>query len=370
MRSDITRHLLLYCFLLVGFIFPSNLVAQKLRYPVPAPKGYICYQASEKITVDGKLSESEWAKAEWTDFFLDIIGPEGEPPLQQTRLKMLWDSNYFYFAVEMMEEHIWAKLTERDAVIYYDNDFEIFVDPDGDNHRYFELEINAFNTVWDLFLKRPYRDTTRVDNGFDMPNLLTAVKIYGTLNDPSDTDEKWTIEIAIPWKDIVEYMPGNRLPQNQQKWRINFSRVQWQTDTNNGIYEKKRQENGKLVPEYNWVWSPQWTINMHQPEFWGQVQFSTNQVGEKEVDFMEDMDFDLKMALMEIYQTQRVFFSENGHFTDKLDKLPLSKYTIEKFGDLIQIKVNGNSFKAQANGLKAIWKIDNKSHLTFQDYIH
>ena len=34
---------------------------------------------------------------------------------------------------------------------------QIFLDPDGDNHNYYEIEINALGTVWDLFLARPYR---------------------------------------------------------------------------------------------------------------------------------------------------------------------------------------------------------------------
>jgi hypothetical protein len=28
-------------------------------------------------------------------------------------------------------------------------------------------------------------------------------------------------------------------------------------------------------PGYNFVWSPQWQVQMHQPETWGYVQFST-----------------------------------------------------------------------------------------------
>ena len=63
---------------------------------------------------------------------------------------MLWDDEYFYFAAELIEDQIWATLTERDSVIFYDNDFEIFIDPDGDSHQYYEFEINALNTVWDL----------------------------------------------------------------------------------------------------------------------------------------------------------------------------------------------------------------------------
>ena len=56
---------------------------------------------------------------------------------------MLWDDEYFYVAAELEEPDIWATLTERDAVIFYDNDFEIFIDPDGDSHEYYEFEMNA-----------------------------------------------------------------------------------------------------------------------------------------------------------------------------------------------------------------------------------
>ena len=33
----------------------------------------------------------------------------------------------------------WASLTLHDSVIFKDNDFEIFIDPDGDNHNYYEV---------------------------------------------------------------------------------------------------------------------------------------------------------------------------------------------------------------------------------------
>ena len=44
---------------------------------------------------------------------------------------------------------------KRDAVIYRDNDFEVFIDPDGDTHLYYEFEINAHGTEWDLLLASP-----------------------------------------------------------------------------------------------------------------------------------------------------------------------------------------------------------------------
>ena len=56
---------------------------------------------------------------------------------------MLWDDQFFYVGAELEEPHVWATLTERDSVIFHDNDFEVFIDPDGDTHLYYELEMNA-----------------------------------------------------------------------------------------------------------------------------------------------------------------------------------------------------------------------------------
>ena len=48
---------------------------------------------------------------------------------------MLWDDTYFYVAAHLEEPHVWGTLTKHDTVIFQDNDFEIFIDPDGDNQR-------------------------------------------------------------------------------------------------------------------------------------------------------------------------------------------------------------------------------------------
>ena len=120
----------------------------------------------------GVPDEAAWSAAEWTGPFVDIEG-EGKPlPRHETRARMAWDDDYFYVAAEMVEPHLWGTLTERDAVIYHDNDFEVFIDPDGDNHRYYELEINALGTEWDLFLVRPHRDggpALNADHRGEMP---------------------------------------------------------------------------------------------------------------------------------------------------------------------------------------------------------
>ena len=131
---------------------------------------------------------------------------------------MLWDEDYLYFYAELEEPHVWAKLKERDTVIFYDNDFEIFIDPDGDTHSYYEYEVNAFNTVWDLMLTRPYRDQGQAIDNWNINGLKSAVHIEGTLNDPSDKDKYWAIEVAMPWTTLEEAAARGGHPQPGDTW--------------------------------------------------------------------------------------------------------------------------------------------------------
>ncbi len=262
------------------------------------PKVYVAYERADVIFVDGLASETSWDKALWSDDFIDIEGMI--KPKYKTRMKMVYDEEYLYFYAEMEEPHIWATLKQRDTVIFYNNDFEIFIDPDGDTHNYYEFEMNALNTVWDLFLTKPYRNHGKIIDSWDIQGIKTAVSINGTLNNASDTDDSWSVEIAMPWTVITEASHGGKVPKGDF-WRINFSRVNWDYDLNDEKYSRKRDEQGKFLPEYNWVWSPQWVINMHEPEHWGYVYFSKRGLGLKEV-FDMPLDERIKWQLYSLYR--------------------------------------------------------------------
>ncbi len=90
--------------------------------------------------------------------FVDIQGDAKPKPRFRTRAKMLWDDNYLYIAAEIQEPHVWATLTNHDSVIFQDPDFEVFMDPKGETQPYYEFEMNALNTTWDLRLNKPYMD--------------------------------------------------------------------------------------------------------------------------------------------------------------------------------------------------------------------
>ena len=239
------------------------------------PKHYIVNKINDQINIDGRDDELAWNNAIYTDDFIDIEG--SKIPSQKTNVKMLWDEKFLYVFAKLYENHIWGDITKRDEVIYYNNDFEVFINPNDDVFSYGEIEINALGTEWDLFLNRPYRLKGKADSSWDINGLKSAVDVSGTLNDPNDLDDYWTVEIAIPLKEIEKLNTSGKDEKviSGDVWRINFSRVNWDFEINNGVYSRKK-ENGKYLPEYNWVWSPQGIINMHVPENWGYLVFSEN----------------------------------------------------------------------------------------------
>ncbi|MBI3695432.1 MAG: carbohydrate-binding family 9-like protein [Acidobacteria bacterium] len=302
-----------------------------------APKGYVCYRAQAPIGVDGRLDDRAWQDAPWTDPFLDIEGEAKPRPRFRTRVKMLWDSKYFYIAAELEEPHVWATLTRHDSVIFHDNDFEVFIDPNGDNHEYYELEINALNTTWDLFLPRPYKDGGQARNDWEIPGMKTAVRIDGTLNNPAGTDRGWTVEIALPWKALAACAHRPAPPADGDQWRINFSRVEWLHDLVDGRYRKRPG-----TREDNWVWSPQGAINMHMPERWGYVQFSTARPGT--ASFRPDPTAPARELLHRIYYAQKEYRKKYGRWAATLQELGLD--------DAAELRITPDGFEAATGGLR------------------
>lgn len=257
--SSLLRMVCVVCFAWLSNTVTLAQSKQPDPLPPPAgePKGYEVHRTTSPIEVDGRPNEGAWKQAAWTDDFVDIEGAIKPKPRFRTRAKMLWDDQYLYIAAELEEPEVKATLTQHDSVIFHDNDFEVFLKPLANQEGYFEFEMNALNTGWDLYLNKPYRMGGKADNSWDMHGLKTAVAVQGTLNHPEDKDAGWTLEIAIPWKAFGSRQPVPK-PEVGTEWRINFSRVEWKAGQ---------------PKEDNWVWSPQGVVNMHVPERWGYLRF-------------------------------------------------------------------------------------------------
>lgn len=326
----------------------------------PVPKSYLCVRTEQPLSIDGSLDDPAWKLADWTDDFVDIEGDTKPEPKLRTRAKMLWDDRYLYVAAELEEPHVWATLKERDSVIFQDNDFEVFIDPDGDNHEYFEFEMNAIGTCWDLLLTKPYKDGGSAVNGWDVKGIKVAAKVNGTINDPSDTDTGWTLEIAFPWVALGECARKSVPPVEGDQWRINFSRVEWDLTVEDGAYRKVE---GRL--EHNWVWSPQGVIDMHRPERWGIVQFTSKPKGEARLE--PDHSLAAREALHRIYYAQVAFRERHGRWGD-LSELDLVQVRHETLVGEVVLERTQSLFEARVpvaypDGRKLTWHISQDSRI-------
>ncbi len=225
-----------------------------------SPKSYDCYRATTPIRIDGNLNDPAWRAAPWTTNFIDIQGSSQPLPRFRTRAKVLWDDTYLYVAAELQEPDVHATLTQHDSLIYQDNNFEVFLKPFADSSGYFEFEINALNTSWDLYMNKPYNKGGKADSSWEIPGLKTAIAVHGTLNKSIDKDHGWTVEMAFPWTAFASRLPVTT-PKIGDEWRFNFSRAEWKA--------------GQPKEDY-WVWASQGAINMHIPERWGYLRLRGN----------------------------------------------------------------------------------------------
>jgi hypothetical protein len=273
-------------------------------WPFPRPQDAIARYTACRVdtppVIDGKLDELCWQRAQRSPRFADLVS--GERAIHDTRAAVLWDDDYLYVGYWIEEPFLQASLTERDALIYTDNDVELFV---AGQDAYYELEINALGTLYEVFFVweeaferggfhlRPEfnRDAPGVVpfNGvgftshprgprigywnLDFSGLRSSVQLDGTLNDHSDRDRGWTVELALPWRGFEALAASDRRslpPKDGDIWRMDFSRF----------------NQYKAAPPANdsggWAWSPHGVWDSHIPELFVQVQFSTRLAGTEE----------------------------------------------------------------------------------------
>ena len=216
-----------------------------------------------------------------------------------TRAAVLWDDENLYIAFWVEEPYPKAKLTDRDSLIFQENDVELFVDG-GDC--YYEFEMNARNTIYEVFFiwrdafvrggrfdlpefdvlnplaytfggdydRRPEsfwrgthpRGARWAFTNWDFPGLRSAVSLQGKLNDSSSPGNGWRAELVLPWSGMAHLANGRSLPPKEgDVWRMFFGRFQ-----KIGI--------GMDEVQAAWCWSPHGVYDTHMPEKFTPIQFT------------------------------------------------------------------------------------------------
>ena len=337
---------------------PSLISKQDL---LTIPKKYTVFFNAKAPEIDGKLNDEVWKHIAWTEEFKDIEGDKKPNPIWNSRVKMSWNNNGLYIAAELLEPHVWANLKNYDDIVFYDNDFEVFIDPDNDTHRYYEFEVNALNTMFDLFMPKPYRNGGGAMISYNAPGMKWAVDVQGTINNPKDLDRGWTVELFIPfWALTIANKP--KVPEDGDFWRINFSRVQWLTDIKDGRYVKRKDAEGKNLPEHNWVWSPQGLVNMHYPERWGYLHFSKNEQGDAHNSFKIPYSEQQKRYLWYIYYLQKDYFLKHKTYASDLIKLGVNElnFSLEGKTNQLWMEATSRQFMVYISGDEHIYSLNDE----------
>ena len=189
----------------------------------------------------------KWGKALKTRRFVDVIG--GNPGLYDTKAAMLYDDENLYIGFWCEEPFPHATITQRDGLLWFENDLEVFIDG-GDC--YYELQINALNNIYEvLYIWQDVYEVNGWDkkaqfeilsnkaltfggnhdrtgqyfwrgshprgnrwayHNWDFPGLQTFVHIDGVLNDSSLVSKGWTAMIVLPWKGMKELAVNRSTP--------------------------------------------------------------------------------------------------------------------------------------------------------------
>jgi hypothetical protein len=117
---------------------------------------------------------------------------------------------------------LYADVTEHDGQTWDNDVFEAFLKPATDKPAYYEFQVNAANTQFDCFIpRRGHVGRFRRSHAFGMES---AVKLRGTLDDWTDRDQGWSVELKIPWASFGH--TGGR-PEPGAEWRLALCRYDY-----------------------------------------------------------------------------------------------------------------------------------------------
>jgi len=186
----------------------------------PAPQPYACRFTELPVAVDGNLDDEAWKDAVAVGpFSMPWLGGGDHPPAKATRAKLLWDREHLYIAADMDDADLYADIDEHDGNTWDNDVFEAFIKPALDKPAYYEFQVNAKNTQFDCFIpRRGHVGRFKRQHEFGMES---AVRLRGTLDDWTDRDEGWSVEIKIPWTSLMH--TGGR-PEPGDQWRFALCR--------------------------------------------------------------------------------------------------------------------------------------------------
>ena len=221
---------------------------------LPPPQRVTIPKLTGSIHLDGNLDEPVWRKAaRLTPFSQNATG---EPEREHTEVLLWYDDEALYLGWICKDVDIQATFTNRDSRFWEEEVVECFITRQ-DLEQYFELQWNPLGGVFDAIIKNQMNENG-VSTNFDgdwrytAKSMTSAVKVIGTVNNSSDRDQLWQVEVRLPFADL-----GQKHPEPGDVWRGNFYRF--------------NRTRGQPLEELSW--SPTRLKGFHQPSRFGYIEF-------------------------------------------------------------------------------------------------
>jgi DNA-binding beta-propeller fold protein YncE len=146
-------------------------------------------------TIDGKLDDAAWTKAGMVDDFRLTPAEEEKDP-NQTTIRTVFDYDNLYVAIRAAETKL-DKLRAFGSPLHLDDSVELFIDAGCTRNHYFQVMVNGNGTCY-------------VGEGWAPRPAVTLTAKAGR------EAGAWTVELAIPWKNInaTAPKPGERVGFN------------------------------------------------------------------------------------------------------------------------------------------------------------
>jgi len=184
----------------------------------PRPPVVRIPRAAGPMTIDGRLDAQEWSRS----VSFDGLYPLNEKERRETpsmRWRAAWDADRLYFSFECGDADLVAPVLERDGPVFSDDSVEVFLLPEWNPAQYWELVLSPSGCIFDALHTKKLKGWGPEPGGpaKNMEGLQFAREVRGTLNQPGDRDEGYTMEVAVPFRVLPSFgqdkppAPGVRL---------------------------------------------------------------------------------------------------------------------------------------------------------------
>ena len=204
---------------------------------VPAYKDYVdnfreitSYRRKGKIVIDGNIDEPDWKNADIVSGFYNQRTGKQVPADQQTFVRIVYEPDYLYIAVEAMEPHpekMVSRITGNDDEVWRDNTLEIFLNYPDMNEAYYQIVYNAVGACFDWAMVPGRQGDLKFDAKSEFKTKILK--------------DRWILEGRIPTSALgMKCFDG-------QVWKMNFERRRLLTDGTDIPMSLCRKRQSKFV---------------------------------------------------------------------------------------------------------------------------